>query len=157
MTATVRYRLDVSSEAPGAAVEGVRGFLRVHNESASPSFWRKHTDPATAPRSLHVIAYDEQGAVAGGLLGETFLAWLKIHILAVREDLRRQGIGAALLEHAEAEALLRGCRYAYADTMEYQAPDFYLRRGYATAGLLPDWDSHGHAKHFFIKRLDEAT
>lgn len=37
--------------------------------------------------------------------------------------------------------------------MDYQAPDFYQRAGYRVAGQLPDWDSHGHTKLFFVKLL----
>ncbi len=64
-----------------------------------------------------------------------------------------QGIGARMLQLAEAEAIRRGCQYAYVDTMDYQAPDFYQRLGYTIAGQLDDWDSHGHAKLFLVKKL----
>jgi hypothetical protein len=37
--------------------------------------------------------------------------------------------------------------------MDYQAPDFYQCLGYTIAGRLDDWDSHGHAKLFLVKRL----
>ena len=37
--------------------------------------------------------------------------------------------------------------------MDYQAPDFYESLGYTITGRLDDWDSHGHAKLFLVKRL----
>ena len=73
--------------------------------------------------------------------------------MATREGWRRKGVGTALLARAEAVAKESGCRYAYTDTMEYQAPDFYQKAGYKIAGELDDWDSHGHKKLFFIKGL----
>jgi len=57
------------------------------------------------------------------------------------------------MELAEQEATARGCRYAYVDTMDYQAPTFYRKLGYQLAGQLDDWNSRGHAKCFFTKRL----
>ena len=64
---------------------------------------------------------------------------------------RGQGNGAGMLQVAEAEAIRRGCQYAYVDTMDYQAPEFYQRLSYTIAGQLDDWDSHGHAKLFLVK------
>jgi GNAT superfamily N-acetyltransferase len=95
------------------------------------------------------------GNIAGGLVAETQFAWLKISIMAVREDTRDQGIGSALLLAAEAEAQQRGCRYAFVDTMDYQAPAFYERLGYRIVGQIPDWDSHGHAKIYLTKTLTQ--
>jgi GNAT superfamily N-acetyltransferase len=73
--------------------------------------------------------------------------------MAVVPAERGQGTGSRLLAAAEAEAVARGCRYVYVDTMDYQAPIFYSKRGYEAAGRLEDWDSHGHSKCFFVKRL----
>lgn len=93
----------------------------------------------------------------GGLFAETQLSWLRISIMAVSPEWRSQGIGAALLAEAEREAIVRGCKYAYVDTMQYQAPRFYLAHGFVIAGQIPDWDSHGHAKLYLSKRLDEPA
>jgi ribosomal protein S18 acetylase RimI-like enzyme len=84
---------------------------------------------------------------------ETQLLWLKVEILSVASQFRRQGVGSRLMAIAEAEAVRRGCKYAYVDTMEYQAPSFYQALGYQIAGRLDDWDSHGHAKYFLKKTL----
>jgi ribosomal protein S18 acetylase RimI-like enzyme len=73
----------------------------------------------------------------------------------VPAELRGRGIGSELLRVAEHEAVRRGCLYAYVDTMDYQSPDFYRGAGYTLVGQLDDWDSHGHAKLLFTKRLAE--
>ena len=77
--------------------------------------------------------------------------------MAVNPEWRSRGIGAALLGEAEQQAVARGCKYAYVDTMDYQAPRFYQTRGFGIVGQIPDWDSHGHAKLYFSKRLREST
>ena len=92
--------------------------------------------------------------VVGGLFAETQLSCLRISIMSVDPKWRSQGVGTALLTEAERQAVARGCQYAYVDTMEYQAPDFYLARGFQIAGEIPDWDSHGHRKFFLTKRLN---
>ena len=51
------------------------------------------------------------------------------------------------------QATARGCKYAYVDTMDYQAPDFYRAHGFAIVGEIPDWDSHGHKKFYLSKCL----
>jgi GNAT superfamily N-acetyltransferase len=100
-----------------------------------------------------VFARDQHGNVVGGLFAETQFSWLKISVMSVFVPFRSQGIGSELLRVAEGEAAHRGCRYAYVDTMEYQAPQFYRRQGYQAAGELKDWDSHGHTKYLFTKLL----
>jgi predicted N-acetyltransferase YhbS len=140
-----------------ATHEAICAPLRDHNRAHNPTWWTARDEPQNAPQPLNLVAFDPAGAVAGGLLAETQFSWLKLAILSVRPDLRRRGLGSRLLATAEAEAIRRGCTYAYADTTDYQAPAFYHRLGYATAGRLDDWDSHGHAKLFLVKRLAPSS
>jgi ribosomal protein S18 acetylase RimI-like enzyme len=133
--------------------EAVYGMLRAYNRASSPEFYSARELPGNAPQPLNVVALDEQGIVLGGLIAETQFAWLKVFYLVVAPEHRHRGIGRRLMELAEQEATTRGCRYAYVDTMDYQAPAFYRKLGYQLAGKLDDWDSHGHAKCFFTKRL----
>lgn len=144
----------IKTDDPGEEVkEAICTDLRQFNLENNGPFFAARELPANAPRPLCVAARDDAGRILGGLLGETQFAWLKVSIMTVIPSARRQGIGSRLLLAAESEAISRGCRYAYADTMEYQAPGFYQRLGYQLAGKLEDWDSHGHAKFFFVKRL----
>jgi GNAT superfamily N-acetyltransferase len=133
--------------------EAVYVHLRTHNQSSNPVGWQARERPENAPRPISLFAYDENGDVIAGLFASTEFAWLKVDIMATAQAHRGKGIGRALLEKAEAIAVQRGCRYAFVDTMDYQAPTFYQAAGYQIAGQIDDWDSHGHSKFFFTKPL----
>ena len=152
-TSSARFRLEsldhVSPELRAAALTP----LQVFNRDANPTWYTARDLPANAPSPLNLLTFATGGQVVAGLFGETQFSWLKVHLLAVHVDYRQQGLGTRLMEEAERLGIARGCRYAYVDTMEYQAPKFYERLGYALAGRLPNWDSQGHAKHFYIKQL----
>ena len=101
---------------------------------------------------LHLIEYDADGNIIGGLLGGTYWGWMYIDILWVREDHRRQGVGSRLLTEAEKEAVRRGCHHVHVDTMSWQAPAFYQKHGYEVIGVLPDIP-RGNQKYLLMKAL----
>lgn len=136
--------------------EEICSLLRNYNHAENPRFFQLCELPEHAPRPLNVTALDEFGLVVGGLMAETQFAWLKVSIMVVAERVRRQGIGLQMVAFAETEAIARGCSRAYLDTMDYQAPEFYRALGYQLAGQLENWDSQGHTKFLFTKRLSGA-
>ncbi len=146
-------RIELADSPSEDLCNSVNLFLREYNKAKNPIWWDTLSDPANDDQPLNIFAYDDAGEVIGGLTGFIRLTWLRVNIMAVREDCRGQGIGSRLLESAESEAIVRGCNYVYLDTMQYQAPDFYRRLGYRDVGEIADWDSHGHAKYFFTKAL----
>lgn len=146
-------KLSVHADANVAGCESIRQWLREHNVAVNGAYMQKLQQPEHQPQPLIILAESPTGAIVGGLVAETQLAWLRISIMAVAPQFRAQGIGSALLAEAEAQAIRRGCAHAYVDTMEYQAPAFYVRHGYTEAGGIADWDSQGHAKYFFTKQL----
>lgn len=143
--------VDATSE-PDAGADLARKWLREFNLAANGPFMEKLGQPEFAAKPL-VLTAQSESAIVGALLGETQLAWLRVSIMSVNPAHRTRGIGSALLGQAERIAIERGCRYTFVDTMEYQAPELYRRCGYALAGQIPDWDSHGHAKFYFTKQL----
>jgi len=140
------------ADTSAPACDLVRQWLRDHNWSANPAFMELLQQPDQQARPLNLLATADD-RVVGGLFAETQLAWLRISIMSVDPECRSKGIGTSLLAEAERQAITRGCKHAYVDTMDYQAPRFYLAHGFTVVGEIADWDSHGHSKLFLSKRL----
>jgi GNAT superfamily N-acetyltransferase len=92
------------------------------------------------------------GKVLGGLHGSSSLGLLRIDRFFLPEDLRRDRLGSRLLAMAEAEGRRRGCTRIALNTMEIQAPGFYVKQGYEIAARL-DCDPPGITRYLMTKRL----
>jgi GNAT superfamily N-acetyltransferase len=77
--------------------------------------------------------------------------------LLVHRSARRYGLGAALMERAEAEARTRGRSLLVLDTAGDEAERLYVRTGWQRVGAIPDyamWPQGGFcATTFFWKRV----
>jgi GNAT superfamily N-acetyltransferase len=93
----------------------------------------------------------EAGQIVAAGRGVTNMGLVEIRGLWVEPAQRGQGIGRRLLAAIEAEAARRGCRRAALDSYGFQAPGFYLARGYREWGRLDYPD--GTRRHFFVKEL----
>ena len=98
----------------------IGNLIRAYNRS-------KREEAESKPLNLYLE--DEKGNLMAGLVAETFGNWLEIEYLFVKEELRGQGIGSKLLQRAENEAKKRNCRFAFVNTYQFQAPDFYISHG----------------------------
>ena len=145
-TTEAGYALAIEDAPAEADVEAVRAGLTAFNLRYSADDYRR----------LAVFLRDQMGRVAGGLVGATFWGGLYVDLLWVAEELRGHGYGSRLLAAAEAEAVRRGCGHAYLDTLAFQAPDFYRKRGYRLFGELADFPP-GHRRFFLAKRLGGAA
>ena len=105
---------------------------------------------AAESEPLNIYVEDDSGELMAGLVGETFGNWLEIEYLFVKEDLRGQGIGSQLLQRAESESKKRNCRFAFVNTYQFQAPDFYQKHGYKEVFTLKDYPYTGQ-RHYYQK------
>jgi len=103
-------------------------------------------------RALTVVARDPQGEIMGGVVAITYWQYLWLETFWVHESVRRCGYGKQILAEAEREARARGCRFAFTDTLIFQAPWFYQARGYDLFGWLEKFAGK-HSRFFFMKRL----
>jgi GNAT superfamily N-acetyltransferase len=89
-------------------------------------------------RQLAVLARDPaSGRILGGLTGRTFLGLMFIELAFLPRHLRSRGLGSSMLRMAEEEAARRRCHTGILDTMSFQAPDFYERRGWRELARIP--------------------
>lgn len=105
------------------------------------------------PQYLLVSIRNTEGAMLGGLFAATYLGWLQVQAVWLPDDLRGRGHGSTLMEIAEKEALRRGCKQAFLETLSFQALPFYEKRGYAIFSTLSDFPPGG-ARYALTKRLD---
>lgn len=103
-------------------------------------------------KAFSIFLKNDSGKVFGGI--QAFLGSESIYIEAlwVEKNLQKQGYGTQLLDAAEREAFNNGCIFAAVDTFDFQAEEFYLRKGYERIGELKNcW--LGHSKIFLRKNL----
>lgn len=93
----------------------------------------------TDRKNLFIPLHDEDGTLEGGLIGYTGRGWLYTEMLFVPEHRRGQGLAGALLQRAEEEAKLRGCKGAYIDTINPDARRAYQRQGYEICGAIDNF------------------
>jgi len=117
----------------------IGNLIRAYNRS-------KREEAESEPLNLYVE--DEKGNLMAGLGAETFGDWWGIEYLFVKEESRGQGIGSKLLQEVESEAKKRNCQFAFVNTYQFQAPDFYKRHGYKEVFTLQDYPYTGQRFYY---------
>jgi GNAT superfamily N-acetyltransferase len=128
------------------------------------AYWRSVAPQVARGESLVLAAFD-----AGALVGTVTLILKQPENQPHRADLakmlvhrraRRRGVGAALLQAAEAEALGAGRTLLVLDTASADAERVYVRGGWVRLGEIPDyalWPAGGYcATTMFYKQLRRA-
>jgi GNAT superfamily N-acetyltransferase len=101
---------------------------------------------------LLTLKATQDGVLVAGLSGWTWGSCGFVDALWVEVGSRRRGLGTSLMDTAEQQMALRGCRQVVLLTHSFQAPDFYARRGYARVADVPDYPA-GHAWLLFTTPL----
>ncbi len=126
-----------TEEEKDFVLQGIREFNRIRFERAGFE-------------ELAIFSENERGERVAGLTGVLRGEWLFIHLLWVAEEERGKGIGRALLRAAEEEGRKFGCRYAFVDTFEFQAPALYEKEGYREVYSLFVHEETG--RHFYYTK-----
>ena len=101
---------------------------------------------------VYIVAKEEE-QMAGGIFATFF--WKDtafIELLWVDEKYRGQNIGSVLLEKLESTLRDKGCKLIHLDTFDFQAPEFYKKKGYEVFGELKDCPG-GHTRYYLCKRF----
>ncbi|MBN7805923.1 GNAT family N-acetyltransferase [Agrobacterium rosae] len=117
---------DSDKESEAAILAGLKAY---NTERFGPSDWR----------GLVISLRDDDDNIIGGLSGHTARGWLYTSLLFIPEEMRGKALGPKLLDLAEKEALKRGCRGAYIDTMSTDALRLYQKCGYTIFGQIEDF------------------
>ena len=97
---------------------------------------------------------DEDGAVDAGVCGYTWGGCCYVSYLWVADSSRHKGLGSDLLDAVERHAREKGCRLVLLSTHSFQAPAFYVGRGYQLTARIADHPV-GYSSGVYVKRLDE--
>lgn len=145
------FRLE--TEVDKSRQDLLRRRLRDTDTAASPILRALRGTPGEREHPLQVWALDDWGAVVGGLVGHTWTTWLHVTYLWVDERHRGARLGSQLLATAERLAHgERGCTAARLETWDFQAPEFYRKRGYDVVCAIPDYPP-GITEYTLTKRL----
>lgn len=103
-------------------------------------------------KAFSIFLRNDSGEIYGGLQAFIGSESVYIDLLFVEEALQKQGYGTQLLLAVEQEAIKKGCTFSLVDTWDFQAEEFYLKRGYERIGELKNYWL-GHTKIFLRKNL----
>lgn len=106
----------------------------------------------TDGQGLAIFVRDEQERIVAGICGHTWGGCCEIRQLWVEGSRRRQGLGTRLLQAAEQEARRRHCRQMVLTTFDFQAPEFYTKRGFHLLAAVDDYPQ-GHESLLLQKVL----
>lgn len=107
------------------------------------------------------VAVDESGECAGfmqAIPNGIFHSFPYLHLLAVRENRRNGGVGRALMDAFEEEALrMRGKAFLVVADFNPDAKRFYERLGYVEVGAIPNLYRDGISEHLMMKVRQSVT
>jgi len=109
------------------------------------------------PQRELTVRIEDAAGLCGGASGWTWGSAAGLAMMWVRDDVRRAGLGARLLEAFEAEASSRGARVVYVTSFTFQAPAFYERNGYVEFARWDELPMVGEADVHLRKALPGAA
>ena len=119
-------------------------FMWPMTRSKAEAFWRKAAQGVERGERLVLAAEDARGDIVGTV--QVILEQPEnqphrgdLAKMLVHRRVRKQGIGAALLEAAEVSALQAGKTLLVLDTASTDAERVYVRRGWQRVGEIPNY------------------
>ena len=137
-------------------------FMLPMTRDKAERFWRGVAQGVANHERALLVAQNEQGEIIGSV--QVVLAQPEnqphradISKMIVHRSARKQGIAAALMVAAEAEALREGKTVLVLDTASHDAARVYRKLGWLECGVIPDYallpGGELCATTYFYKRL----
>jgi ADP-ribose pyrophosphatase YjhB (NUDIX family)/predicted GNAT family acetyltransferase len=79
-----------------------------------------------------------------------------LHRDFIRLTIRGQGIASQLMDHALEFGKKHGCQFAFVETMSFQAPEFYQKKGFTIEFSRPGY-AENMTFHYLKKSLGSTT
>ena len=98
------------------------------------------------------VAKDEKGSFAGAVVVVLFWGALHVKYVYVEEKFRDSGIGTKLMKHALQYGRNNQCAFAFVETMNFQALDFYRKMGFELEFTRPGY-KHNTSFHYLRRDL----
>jgi ribosomal protein S18 acetylase RimI-like enzyme len=95
---------------------------------------------------------EDNGELIGICKVKLFFGNLHIKVLLIKKKYRGQGFGTQLINHALQYAKEQGCRFAFIESMSFQAPEFYKKLGFIVE-LKRDGYAGGTSFYYLRKDL----
>lgn len=141
----MEYSIEILSNPSNAHRDLILDPLLEYNDRAAPP---------SGFETVAIIIRDKQTSEqTGGLWAKINYDWLIVELIFVPENLRGQDLGSVLLSKAEEIAVGKNCVGIWLDTHSFQAPDFYIKRGFEVFGTLED-HPRGASRFFLRKTFD---
>lgn len=99
------------------------------------------------------FVYKEANKVLGRIVGHVHWDHLSVELFYIEANTRGKGIGTKLLEEVEKTALEKHCKYAFLETMSFNAPVFYQKNGYNILAQIENSPAEGETRYFMKKVL----
>ena len=135
-------RLAQFDAAPELVLRAIDEGLEEYNHSVAP---------LKDVRPLAVVLFADDQSIIGGAVGRTWGRCCELLQLWVSPGHRRGGHGSTLLTEFELRGRVRGCDVFYLTTLSYQAPDFYIQRGYGILAKIEGYPN-GIAKYLLQRQ-----
>lgn len=139
-------RFTVHDGCPSPEAEVVDAGLGESNDRAAPLH---------EVQALSCFARSGDGRLLGGAVGRVWGNLCELQQLWVEPAERRAGIGTRLVRAFEAHARSKGCQQVYLETFSFQAPQLYLKLGYAVEFVRQGYP-HGIEKFHMVRHIGQA-
>lgn len=141
------WDIECTDSPPAAQVRALSRGIVEFNRRVVPDL-----EAVEDERRFHVLLRNDAARLCGGLRAACFWNTLHIELLWLAEAARGLGLGARIVDAAQARARQYGMANAWVETTRWQARPFYEKQGYVCTATVPD-RPRGHTSFYLHKRL----